>query len=131
MEILLTLIVAGVIMGLLDFIWLGYAAKKLYYGAMGNLLREKPNMAAAVLFYVIYVVGVVVFAINPALDSGSVWQALSLGAFFGFVAYATYDLTNLSTMKGFPKKIVVIDMIWGTTLTAVVATLTYLIIHLL
>lgn len=130
MTVLLSLIVAGVIMGILDFVWLGYIAKKIYYKAMGQLLLEKPNMTAALIFYVIYVVGVVVFVIKPALDNGSAWQALIYGAFFGFVAYATYDLTNRSTMKGFPRKIVIIDMIWGTLLTATVTTSTFWIVRL-
>lgn len=130
MTVLLSLIVAGVIMGILDFVWLGYIAKKIYYKAMGQLLLEKPNMTAALIFYVIYVVGIVVFVIKPALDNGSAWQALIYGASFGFVAYATYDLTNRSTMKGFPRKIVIIDMIWGTLLTATVTTSTFWIVRL-
>ena len=125
MELLIKLIAAGVIMGILDFIWLGFIAKKLYYDEMGSILLEKPNMPAALLFYVIYVVGVVVFVISPALEKGSWQHALGYGALFGLVAYATYDLTNLATLKGFSPKIVVIDMVWGMALTAVVAVGAY------
>ena len=125
MELLIKLIAAGGIMGILDFIWLGFIAKKLYYDEMGSILLEKPNMPAALLFYVIYVVGVVVFVISPALEKGSWQHALGYGALFGLVAYATYDLTNLATLKGFSPKIVVIDMVWGMALTAVVAVGAY------
>ena len=125
MELLIKVIAAGGIMGILDFIWLRFIAKKLYYDEMGSILLEKPNMPAALLFYVIYVVGVVVFVISPALEKGSWQHALGYGALFGLVAYATYDLTNLATLKGFSPKIVVIDMVWGMALTAVVAVGAY------
>lgn len=125
MELVVKLLAAGGIMAIIDFFWLGFVAKKLYYDELGKLLLDKPNMAPAVLFYVIYVVGVVVFVVNPALKADSLLTAAGMGAFFGFVAYATYDLTNLATVKGFSTKIVVIDLLWGAALTAVVATGTY------
>lgn len=128
MELLVKLLAAGAIMGVLDFIWLGFVAKKLYYGEMGKILLEKPNMAPALLFYAIYVVGVVAFVITPALEKGSWVYALGYGALFGFVAYATYDLTNLATLKGFSSKIVVIDLVWGAALTAVVSVGAYVIV---
>lgn len=131
MDIVLSVVAAGVIMGALDFIWLGFIAKKLYYGEMGKLLLEKPNMAPALLFYAIYVLGVVVFVISPALEKNSWEYALGMGALFGLVAYATYDLTNLATLKGFSKKVVVIDLAWGMFITAVVAVGSYFIVHLL
>ncbi len=131
MELLVKLLAAGAVMGVLDFIWLGFVAKKLYYGEMGKILLEKPNMPPALLFYVIYVIGVVVFVITPALEKGSWLHALGYGALFGLVAYATYDLTNLATLKGFSQKIVVIDLLWGAALTAVVAVATYAIVKAL
>jgi uncharacterized membrane protein len=131
MELLIKLLAAGAIMGVLDFVWLGFVAKKLYYGEMGKILLEKPNMVPALLFYVIYVVGVVVFVITPALEKGSWLHALVYGALFGFVAYATYDLTNLATLKGFSQKIVVIDLVWGAAITAVVAVGTYAVVKFL
>lgn len=130
MDILLRLLIAGGIMGVLDFFWLGFVAKKLYYSEIGKLLLDKPNMVPALIFYVIYVVGIVVFVVNPALEKGSWLQALGFGALFGFVAYATYDLTNLSTLKDFSTKIVVIDMIWGALLTAVVAAGTVALVQI-
>ena len=129
MYTLLELLVTGTIMGLFDAIWLSVVAKRFYYSQLGSLLLEKPNMIAAVLFYVIYVVGIVVFALNPALSQKSWQSAASLGALFGFVAYATYDLTNLATVKGFSSTVVVVDMIWGTVLTAVVSTLAYAVVQ--
>ena len=126
MELLITLLVDGGVMGILDFIWLGFIAKKLYYGEMGKLLLDKPNMLPALLFYVIYIVGVVVFVINPALSKDSLAYAAGYGALFGLVAYAAYDLTSLSVVKDFSVKVTVIDLIWGAFLTAVVASVTFL-----
>ncbi len=120
MEIIIALLAAAVIMGVLDFIWLGFIAKKLYYGEMGEILLKKPNMTAAVAFYAIYVIGAVVLVVLPALAAGSFTASLGYGALLGFVAYATYDLTNLATLKGFSSKIVAIDLAWGTFITAAV-----------
>lgn len=128
MEILVKLLAAGAIMGALDFIWLGFIAKKLYYGEMGKILLEKPNMLPALLFYAIYIVGIVAFVVTPALEKQSILYAFGMGALFGFVAYATYDLTNLATLKGFSAKVVVIDLIWGAALTAVVSAGTYAVV---
>ena len=125
MELLIKILAAGGIMGILDFVWLGFVAKKLYYSEMGNILLKDFNMVPALMFYVIYVVGVLVFVINPAIEKGSWTYALGYGALFGFVAYATYDLTNLATLKGFSPKIVVIDLAWGAFITATVAVGTY------
>ncbi len=129
MELLIKLLVAGGVMGLLDFVWLGFVAKKLYYDEMGKILLEKPNMGAALVFYVIYVIGVVVFVITPALEKGSLSYAALYGALFGFVAYATYDLTSLAVIKNFSTKITVIDMVWGAALTATVAVTTVFFIQ--
>jgi len=125
MELFIKILAAGGIMGILDFVWLGFVAKKLYYSEMGNILLKDFNAVPAFLFYVIYVVGVIVFVITPAIEKGSWTYALGYGALFGFVAYATYDLTNLATLKGFSPKIVVIDLAWGAFITATVAVGTY------
>lgn len=129
MELLIKLLAAGSVMGILDFLWLGFIAKKLYYGEMGKLLLDKPNMLPALLFYVIYVIGTIVFVVNPALAKGSLAYAAGYGALFGLVAYATYDLTSLAVIKNFSLKIVIIDIIWGMALTAIVASLTYLAVR--
>jgi uncharacterized membrane protein len=89
---------------------------------LGELLATRPNWAAAVIFYLVYVLGIVAFASQPA-DNG--WQALGLGALFGLVVYATYDLTNLATIRDWPVTLVAVDLIWGTALSAAVAISAY------
>lgn len=127
---LLSILFAGGIMGVLDFLWLTVVAKKLYAQELGSLLLAKPNMGAALAFYAIYLIGVVAFVIVPALDKGSWLHALGFGALFGLVAYATYDLTNLATLKGFSSKIVAIDLLWGALLTAAVCAGAYGLVQL-
>ena len=128
MDFIIKLLVAGGVMGVIDFFWLSVVANKFYKSQIGPLLLDKPNVVAAVLFYVIYVVGVVVFVLSPALEKNSWQHAAAYGALFGLVAYATYDLTNLATLKGFTTKLVVVDLIWGALLTAAVATISYWVI---
>ena len=99
-----------------DFIWLSATAKPLYRRELGGLLLDNPNLVIAAAFYLAYLVGVVILVAAPA--EGDVLKALALGAVLGFVAYGTYDLTNLSTVKGFTPTIAAIDMAWGTVLTA-------------
>ena len=129
MDFFMRFLVAGGIMAIIDAVWLSVVANKFYKSQIGPLLLDKPNFVAATLFYLIYIVGVVVFALSPALNFGNWETALGLGSLFGFVAYATYDLTNLSTLKGFSVKLVVVDMIWGTVLTAAVTTIAYFILQ--
>lgn len=109
----------------LDGLWLGVLARKTYETEFGPLLREKPNMVAAVLFYALYVLGVQVFAAAPAAAQGGMVKAASLGALFGLIAYATYDLTNLATLKGFSLKIALVDLPWGVFVTACAALAGY------
>jgi uncharacterized membrane protein len=127
-DFLIRVLIAGGVMGIFDAIWLSVVASKFYKSQIGGLLLEKPNMTAAVIFYAIYVVGIIAFVLSPALEKGSWQYALGYGALFGFVAYATYDLTNLSTLKGFTTKLVVVDMLWGVCLTAAVSVISYGII---
>jgi uncharacterized membrane protein len=112
---------AALVMGLLDFLWLTATADALYRPAIGAALAEKPHMAAAIAFYLVYLAGVVIFAIRPALNDGDWKTALIRGALFGFFAYATYDLTNLATLKAWSLRISLLDMGWGTVLTGVTA----------
>lgn len=121
MELLIKLLAAGLVMGVLDFLWLGTIARRFYHSELGGILKQRPSMVPALLFYLIYVVGVVVFVIDPALDKNSLAYAIGYGALFGFVAYATYDLTNLSTLKGFSSRVVVVDLLWGAFITASMA----------
>ena len=103
----------------LDFIWLSTMGKGFYQRELGGLLLERPNLVIAGLFYLAYLVGVVALVAAPA--EGDVMKALLMGAVLGLVAYGTYDLTNLSTVKGFTPMVAVVDMAWGTALTALTA----------
>lgn len=123
--------VAAAAFCLIDFVWLGTIAKQVYADRMGHLLADKPNVAAAVVFYAIFVAGLVYFVIHPAVADGSWQRALFVGAFFGLVTYATWDLTNLAVLKDFPLSIVPIDMAWGTFLAASVSTTTYVVVQAL
>lgn len=105
----------------LDFVWLSTMGKTVYQREIGTLLSPTPNLAVAAGFYLAYLVGVVILVAAPA--EGDIVKALLTGAVLGFVAYGTYDLTNLSTMKGFTPTIAVIDIVWGTVLTASSAAL--------
>ncbi len=109
----------------LDAIWLGAVAKNLYATELKGLMTNNVKWAAAGLFYLIFLAGLIYFVIAPTLKSGSMNNLLLAGGFFGLVTYATYDLTNYATLKGFPFKIVVIDMIWGTVLSATVSLVAY------
>jgi uncharacterized membrane protein len=109
----------AVVFFVIDFIWLSLAGPTLYKREIGDLLLEQPNLLVAAGFYLFYVVGLVILVAAPA--NGDVVKALLMGAVLGFVAYGTYDLTNLSTMRGFTPTIAMIDMAWGTSLTAISA----------
>ncbi len=111
----------------IDFIWLKYVALSFYRGQIGHLMLDKPNLGIAGLFYLVYVVGVVVLAVNPALEKSQWTTAVLYGGLLGFVAYGTYDITNLATLKTWPPIVSIIDMIWGTVLTASVATIAYFV----
>ncbi|MEJ8851589.1 DUF2177 family protein [Variovorax rhizosphaerae] len=105
----------------LDAIWLTTMADRLYRPALAHLMRESFDPAPAILFYVLYFIGVVVFAVAPALPDGEWSKALYLGALFGLIAYATYDLTNQATLKDWPWHVTAADLVWGTFVTAVAA----------
>ncbi len=122
-------LIAGALFAVVDGIWLSFVANKLYRSQLGSLLLDKPNLPAAILFYLVFLVGLVVFVINPSVSSNDWKVALGLGALFGFVTYATYDLTNLATLKGYPLTITIVDLIWGTVLTATVSVAAFFIIQ--
>lgn len=109
---------------IIDMIWLGFIASSFYRDRMGDLLQI--NWPAAIIFYLVFLLGLIFFAVYPQLQNG--WQMVMLyGGLFGFFTYATYDLTNLSTLKDWPLDLVVVDIIWGTVLGASVAVVTYLV----
>lgn len=108
----------------IDMLWLGWLASSFYRDRMGDLLQI--NWTASIIFYLIYLVGLTLFVTYPNLDKG--WQMVMLyGALFGFFTYATYEMTNLATLKDWPLDLVIVDIIWGTTLGAAVAVGTYFI----
>ncbi|MCL4866044.1 MAG: DUF2177 family protein [Gemmatimonadales bacterium] len=104
----------------MDLAWLGWIAKGFYQEQLGHLMRPDVRVGAAVLFYLIYVVAVVVLVVAPAIEQQSVGRAVALGALFGLAAYAAFDLTSLALLRDFPVKVVVVDLAWGVVLTATV-----------
>ena len=111
-----------------DLVWLGVVAKPLYREHMGMLLRDDPRWGVALVFYTLYVAAMLFFAVGPVLrgaEGGSLWRAMAMGAGFGLVTYATYDLTSLSVIRGFGTAIAIIDIAWGTVLGAIVASVAY------
>ena len=113
---------------IIDGIWLTLIAKNFYAKHLGFLMSKTPNLAAAGIFYLIYILGMVVLVISPALQKHSLSQAIFMGALFGLCGYATYDLTNLATISNWPLLITVIDLIWGTFLSGAVAGISYWIL---
>lgn len=111
---------------LLDAVWLSQMTPRFYRPALGDLLAARPNFAAAAVFYLLYVTGVLVLAVLPAVEKGSLARALALGAFVGLMAYGTYDLTNHATLKDWPVRLSVVDIAWGTLLTSLSACAGYL-----
>ncbi len=111
----------AVAMVVLDFFWLTVIAKRLYRNEIGHLMADRPNLAVAALFYLLFAGGIVVFAVAPHAAAEGWHQTLVAGALFGFFAYAAYDLTNLATLKRWPVALSLIDMAWGTLVTALSA----------
>ena len=122
----------GITLGIflvIDFIWLTVIAKSLYAQHLGYLMAPKANLVAALIFYLLFVAGLQYFVLNPALLNGRWISVLLSGMFFGLVTYATYDLTNLATVKDWPVLITVIDLIWGSFVSGITALLSFLIIR--
>ena len=111
----------------IDLLWLGVVAKNFYQNSLAHLLSPTVNWPAALLFYFMYIVGIILFAVRPGLEAGSLAKAAFWGALFGFFTYATYDLTNLATLRHWPIKVVVVDIVWGTLLCTLVASGSFLI----
>lgn len=109
----------------IDSVWLLFIAKNFYAEKLGYLMAKNPNLIAAGIFYLLFVVGLILFVISPALKNNSLSQAIIMGALFGLITYSTYDLTNLATIRGWPLIITVIDMIWGTVLSAAVSGISF------
>ena len=118
-NILLMYLLTLLVFFLIDMVWLGLVAKNFYRRYLGEMLSSKVNWPAAILFYLLFIAGLLLFVIEPA--QGRALQALWKGAFFGLIAYATYDLTNLATLKNWPLMVTVVDLVWGTVLGAAVS----------
>lgn len=103
----------------IDAIWLGLVARKFYQEQLGDLMLPSPNLSVAAVFYLFFAAAIVVLAVRPGLEAGSLWTATGYGALLGLAAYGTYDITNLSTLKSWPVSLSIVDMIWGTVLTGV------------
>lgn len=126
LKLLSSYAIATVFFFAIDMLWLGVIAKKLYREKLGFILSDEVNWTAALVFYFIYIAGILFFAVYPALRDFSWQTALLNGAVLGFLCYATYDLTNMATIAKWPLQIVLIDIVWGTVLTGSVSILTYL-----
>lgn len=111
----------------IDMVWLGLVAKGFYRAQIGSLMKTDVNWIAAIVFYLIFIAGLVVFVISPAVEKGSWIHALLFGALFGFVCYATYDLTNLAVAKDWPLLVTIVDLVWGAVLAASVSVVTFFI----
>jgi uncharacterized membrane protein len=110
-----------------DIIWLGFVAKKFYRNNLGFILSPDVNWSAAISFYLMYIVGIIIFAVVPALEKDSLVKAILWGSLYGFFTYATYDLTNMATIKNWPLKVVMVDILWGVFLCSMVASISFLI----
>lgn len=111
----------------IDFFWLGFIARKFYQEQIGFLMKTNINWPAAIIFYLLFIAGLVLFVISPSIEKKSLFTAIVMGGLFGFFAYATYDLTNLATLKNWPLMVSLVDMLWGVILSASISTLTYFV----
>lgn len=111
---------------IIDMLWLGLIAKDFYQVKLANFLGPV-NWTAAIIFYLLFIIGIIIFSVAPALEAQSLSKAIMFGALFGFFTYATYDLTNLATLKDWPILVVVVDIVWGMVLTGSVAAASYLV----
>lgn len=110
---------------IIDLIWLGVVARSFYQAQMGHLMRANVNWGAAIIFYLIFVAGIVLLVVWPAIERQSLVHAIVFGAVLGLVTYAAYDLTNLATLEGFPLTVALVDLVWGAVLCSSVSAVTY------
>jgi uncharacterized membrane protein len=120
-------IIALPVFFVIDMIWLVLIAKKFYQEQIGFLMKPDINWFAAIIFYLLFIAGLVIFVISPAVEKHSWVHAIMFGALFGLISYATYDLTNLATLKDWPLLVTVVDLIWGTVSASSISLITYLI----
>jgi uncharacterized membrane protein len=127
-KLIISYLLTAVVFFAIDMVWLGFIAKGLYQKHLGGILSDKVNWTVAIIFYFLFIIGIFYFSIIPAAEKNSVAKAILNGVLFGFFTYATYDLTNLATLKNWPMPIVFIDIAWGTLLTGIVSTAGYYIV---
>ena len=121
-----TYFITAIVFSLIDLIWIGVAAKNFYARTIGHMLRDSVNWPAALIFYLMYIGGIVLFVLAPAIRSGSrITQVALRGCLLGMFAYGTFDLTALALLEGWPAIVTIVDMIWGTILTASTASSAY------
>lgn len=124
-------LVAFVVFFAIDLVWLGVVAKNMYKEHLGFIMSPNVNWVAAIGFYMVFIAGLIFFALNPAIEKNSIVYAILVGGFFGFITYATYDMTNLATLKDWPVFITVVDIIWGTVLCSLTTTVSFLVLKFL
>ncbi len=124
-KLILSYFLTALVFFAVDMVWLGFIAKGFYRKHLGGFLSDQVNWTAAIVFYLLFIVGIFIFVILPAIEKGSLLRAIGLGAFFGIITYATYDLTNLATLKNWPILIVMVDIAWGAVLTSIVSAAGY------
>lgn len=122
LKLVVSYITTAAVMVVIDLVWLGVIAKPMYQAGIGHLMAEKPNIAAAISFYTLFPFGLMIFAILPESAEAGWKNTALLAALFGFFTYATYDLSNLATLKNYPLRLALIDILWGTLVSAIAAT---------
>jgi uncharacterized membrane protein len=120
-------IIALPVFFVIDMVWLVLVAKKFYQEQIGFLMKPDINWFAAIIFYLLFIAGLIIFVVSPAVEKHSWVHAILFGALFGLITYATYDLTNLATLKDWPLLVTIVDLIWGTVLASSISLITYLI----
>ncbi|MDO7975759.1 DUF2177 family protein [Oceanotoga teriensis] len=122
-------VISFIVFFIIDILWLGLIAKNIYNKYLGYIIKDNFNWIAAIIFYIIFIIGIQFFVLNPAIEKQSVFYAFLVGGIFGFITYSTYDLTNLATIKQWPISITIIDIIWGSILSSLTSGISYLIIN--
>ncbi len=110
----------------MDMLWLGLVAREFYSQQIGYIMAPSPNWIAAIIFYLLFILGILTFVVLPGLEQGSLKATLLRGALFGLITYATYDLTNLATLKDWPVLLTIVDMAWGTVLSVLVSSISFM-----
>jgi uncharacterized membrane protein len=129
--VMISYLLTALVFFAIDLTWLGLVAKNMYNRNIGHLMSSQVNWVAAVVFYLAFIVGILVFAVYPSVDKDSLLRAVALGALFGFFTYSTYDLTNLATLKDWPLSVTIVDIAWGMVLTSVVSAVGFYIVRAL